>query len=595
MLTASNMANGGSSLDPAVVAVAGETVYFSADNDQGVRVLWRAGGDQTGAVALLSGSPAYAYRDPLYFAEAGGALLFSAETASRDSLRALWGVTATGVPGPVTDARTGRPCLITQTGPIPGADTVLASVGGVLFFRASDGSSGYELWRTDGTAAGTYMLGDINAGADSGNPSLHSVHEETVFVTATAGTQTDTLWYTTPDSETVAPVLSGEGACRLPTDLGELTTTVILAAYDAQHGRELWVYDIPNVAPWIEPSPLPPQTTAEDTAVTFTVSAFDRHSSAEELTVNVVADEPEVLASATVEPTGTSGEHAVTLTPAADRNGTCDVSIVAGDGEYATLATFRFTVTAANDPPTDVTLTDDSVFEDTPGATVGTLVATDPDEGDTHVFSLVQDPTGKFEVVADTLKLREGETLDLATTPTVDLMVAATDAQGEEVEAVLTVQVKPLDSVTLDLQPGWNLLSFPFDVEAEGRGATPMSVFVDGAGERIRVIGSPWMWNAQGQSYLRLRGAFGATAGFWLYCAVATTVPTGEIKGLPGVDELSLESLAPGWNLVGPVRDLPVAQFGERDTVFWRYDHATRSYLRETDTLRRGMAYWILR
>lgn len=35
-------------------------------------------------------------------------------------------------------------------------------VGNILYFSASDGQHGYELWRTDGTEAGTYMLKDIN-------------------------------------------------------------------------------------------------------------------------------------------------------------------------------------------------------------------------------------------------------------------------------------------------------------------------------------------------------------------------------------------------------------------------------------------------
>ncbi|MGL5094852.1 MAG: hypothetical protein ACRDD1_04650, partial [Planctomycetia bacterium] len=39
-------------------------------------------------------------------------------------------------------------------------------VGGLLFFRANDGSgTGVELWKSDGTAAGTVLVKDIFPGA----------------------------------------------------------------------------------------------------------------------------------------------------------------------------------------------------------------------------------------------------------------------------------------------------------------------------------------------------------------------------------------------------------------------------------------------
>ena len=40
----------------------------------------------------------------------------------------------------------------------------LTNVGGTLFFTANDGVNGTELWKSDGTAAGTVMVKDINAG-----------------------------------------------------------------------------------------------------------------------------------------------------------------------------------------------------------------------------------------------------------------------------------------------------------------------------------------------------------------------------------------------------------------------------------------------
>jgi len=39
------------------------------------------------------------------------------------------------------------------------------TIGGTTFFDADDGIHGRELWRSNGTAAGTAMVADINVGA----------------------------------------------------------------------------------------------------------------------------------------------------------------------------------------------------------------------------------------------------------------------------------------------------------------------------------------------------------------------------------------------------------------------------------------------
>ena len=46
----------------------------------------------------------------------------------------------------------------------------LTALNGALYFNANDGTHGYELWKSDGTAAGTVLLEDIDAGAGSSTP-----------------------------------------------------------------------------------------------------------------------------------------------------------------------------------------------------------------------------------------------------------------------------------------------------------------------------------------------------------------------------------------------------------------------------------------
>ena len=46
----------------------------------------------------------------------------------------------------------------------------LTAVGNTLYFGANDGTYGYELWMSDGTASGTVMVKDINSGSGSSIP-----------------------------------------------------------------------------------------------------------------------------------------------------------------------------------------------------------------------------------------------------------------------------------------------------------------------------------------------------------------------------------------------------------------------------------------
>jgi ELWxxDGT repeat protein len=46
----------------------------------------------------------------------------------------------------------------------------LAAMGSALYFTARDAVAGMELWRTDGTAAGTARVKDITPGSNGSDP-----------------------------------------------------------------------------------------------------------------------------------------------------------------------------------------------------------------------------------------------------------------------------------------------------------------------------------------------------------------------------------------------------------------------------------------
>src|SRR6202035_3431680 len=70
----------------------------------------------------------------------------------------------------------------------------LTNVNGTLFFSATDGVNGLELWKSDGTAAGTVLVKDINQGSVNSNPGNLTNVNGTLFFSATDATHGQELW-----------------------------------------------------------------------------------------------------------------------------------------------------------------------------------------------------------------------------------------------------------------------------------------------------------------------------------------------------------------------------------------------------------------
>ena len=99
-------------------------------------------------------------------------------------------------------------------------------------------------------------------------------------------------------------------------------------------------------------------------------------------------------------------------------------------------------VVAGNWVPTGISPSSATVGENAPAGTlVAELSASDPDAGDTHTFSLIDDAGGRFLLVGNQLQVAAGASLEFAREPEHVLLVRATD-QGElSIEQNLTVKV----------------------------------------------------------------------------------------------------------------------------------------------------------
>jgi ELWxxDGT repeat protein len=124
----------------------------------------------------------------------------------------------------------------------------LTAVNGTLFFTENDGVHGGELWRSDGTSDGTFMVKDILPGAGSGaNNSPKSLIDVdgTLFFVATDGVHGFELWKSdgTEAGTVMVKDIALGGAESSPTNLTNVNGTLYFTAYDSTHGRELWKSD----------------------------------------------------------------------------------------------------------------------------------------------------------------------------------------------------------------------------------------------------------------------------------------------------------------------------------------------------------------
>jgi len=90
-----------------------------------------------------------------------------------------------------------------------------AELGGVLYFAASDPAHGRELWRSDGTAAGTWRVSDISPGPRGSNPQNLEAHNGRIWFTADDGVRGLELWST--DGTPQGTLLLGD-LCPGPCD-----------------------------------------------------------------------------------------------------------------------------------------------------------------------------------------------------------------------------------------------------------------------------------------------------------------------------------------------------------------------------------------
>jgi ELWxxDGT repeat protein len=130
-------------------------------------------------------------------------------------------------------------------GPTGSQPVNFVSLGDTLFFQATTPDAGQELWKTDGTEAGTVIVKDIRPGPDSPGLISATAAAGLLFFGANDGTNGAELWRSdgTADGTFIVKDTHPDPFARGPTRIVPFADGVLYNGNDPVAGYELWRSD----------------------------------------------------------------------------------------------------------------------------------------------------------------------------------------------------------------------------------------------------------------------------------------------------------------------------------------------------------------
>ena len=263
--------------------VAGERLFFVADNGDNGRELWVSDGTSEGTKLVKDINPGvtdgyfYPFEPrvdnsfPDELIAIGDSIYFSANDGENGTELWVSDGTTKGTKlvkdiNPGFDdseyiyAKIGKSRRLENPRPLGSNPYDITEFNGKLYFSADDGTNGRELWVSDGTEAGTQLLADINPTVDefSSNSSSYPTNfiefQDRLFFSASNGEQGDELWVTdgtTEGTQLFKDINPGTppdsfGSVRIdssPRYFAVFDDLLFFTADNGSVGRELWVSD----------------------------------------------------------------------------------------------------------------------------------------------------------------------------------------------------------------------------------------------------------------------------------------------------------------------------------------------------------------
>jgi ELWxxDGT repeat protein len=212
-------------------------LYFGASDGVHGFEFWRSDGTADGTYLVKNIRPGYGGSSPMYFTPVEQTLYFVAY----DSSHGLWASDGTEANTRKLMSGSSIAQLTPTNDHAPGE--------GRLFFIAHDDIHGLELWQSDGTITGTAMIRDIHPAGSAFPPIARYQRSQMiaymngiVYFTATEGVHGYELWQSdgTADGTSLLADINPGPPSSEPRDFIVVGNALYFTADDGIHGREVW-------------------------------------------------------------------------------------------------------------------------------------------------------------------------------------------------------------------------------------------------------------------------------------------------------------------------------------------------------------------